>query len=229
VNIWSGFFVLRCSAFAKRSSLARYLRLFALIGLFASTARANVIPIPTGSIHPHLSFAFSDFDGDLRPDSVVVHAGRSGSGWTEYWIVFRFAAGEIQAFHVIGKSGGVQLAARDVNGDQAPDVIVTTEMYREPIAVLLNDGHGGFSQTDVDAYAGALSNANARWSFWTAIPQQLLDLLPRSEACGHSSLRTRSHPSSFRRSCSVLEIATLERAQRFPPLRAPPSSVITPL
>jgi hypothetical protein len=61
-------------------------------------------------------------------------------------------------------TGGLQLASRDLNGDTFPDVIVTTAWTNTPVAILLNDGFGNFTTSDVTDYPGAFIRSDASWS-----------------------------------------------------------------
>jgi len=38
------------------------------------------------------------------------------------------------------------IEARDVNGDYPADLIGSTAWHRQPVTMLLNDGHGSFSK-----------------------------------------------------------------------------------
>jgi hypothetical protein len=52
---------------------------------------------------------------------------------------------------------------RDVNGDNAPDLIVSTSFQHEPVAVFLNDGHGNFSQAEAASFPGAFTESDTNW------------------------------------------------------------------
>jgi hypothetical protein len=115
------------------------------------------------SVGPGLPFAFADFDGDRRPDLADIQIGRSDASVTDYWIQLQLSAVGRQTIRVIGPSGGLQIAARDVNGDHALDLVLTTRLFKQPVAVLLNDGHGGFSRVDPTAFPGAFSGSESSW------------------------------------------------------------------
>src|SRR5579863_5000175 len=65
-------------------------------------------------------FAIADFDGDQKPDlaTVEIQNGMSAST-TQYSIRFRLSVGTAQSFGVSAPAGGLQIVARDVNGDDA--------------------------------------------------------------------------------------------------------------
>jgi len=70
-----------------------------------------------------------------------------------YSIRLELSAGTQPAISVNAPLGGLRLAARDVNGDDTVDLIVTSVLDHRVVVVLLNDGHGRFSMAQVDAYA----------------------------------------------------------------------------
>jgi hypothetical protein len=116
----------------------------------------------------NLPFAIADFDGDLRPDLVAVRAGTDNGLRTDYWIQLQLSAAGRQTILVVAPTGGLQIAARDVNGDHAPDLVVTTTWLNQPVAVFLNDGHGGFSRVDPSAFPEAFKETKAFWSSATS-------------------------------------------------------------
>ena len=100
-----------------------------------------------GRLRSHVGgprFVFADLDGDRKPDLALVEmqAGRSASN---YSIRFKMSAGQESAIGVEAPIGGLKLSARDVNGDDAVDLIVTSNLDVHFIKVLLNDGRGNFS------------------------------------------------------------------------------------
>jgi hypothetical protein len=103
-------------------------------------------------------FAIADFDGDNRPDLATVETGLIGASHARYWIGFRMSAGERQMIGVTGPVGGLEIASRDVNGDNVIDLVVSTAWLKSPVAVLVNDGHGNFTVHDPAAFSSALTN-----------------------------------------------------------------------
>ena len=110
---------------------------------------------------PGLSFAVADFDGDRKPDTATVQASQGLSAFTQdYWVRLHLStAGKIY-IRLTGPSGGLLVEARDVNGDNAVDIVLATPWHNRPVAVLLNDGHGNFSQVDPSAYRKFFSRPN---------------------------------------------------------------------
>ncbi len=98
-------------------------------------------------------FAIADFDGDRKPDLATVQVVREAALDSFYSIRLQLSAGEESAIGIAGPQGGLELAARDVNGDDAMDLVVTTAMDSRFVAVLLNDGHGKFTLAKAGAFS----------------------------------------------------------------------------
>jgi|SRR6516164_11629790 hypothetical protein len=108
----------------------------------------------SGLNHCGSPFAIADFDGDHLPDLAVVQVDTYGSRTSKYSIRVRFSGGEGAAIGIEAPLGGLRIDSRDVNGDDADDLIVSTAAESEIVAVLVNDGHGNF----VVAKPGAFPN-----------------------------------------------------------------------
>src|SRR5208337_2491052 len=87
-------------------------------------------------------FAIADFDGDQKPDLATVQVERDAAGGTRYSIRLQLSAGEESAIGITGPQGGLELVARDVNGDDVSDLVVTTAMGSHFVAVLINTDTG---------------------------------------------------------------------------------------
>ena len=129
----------------------------------AAAVAADVPSAPSASLGPNLSFSVADFDGDSRPDLASVEAGSSDSARTDYWIQLQLSATGRRTFRIVAPLGGLQIASRDVNGDHAPDLVLTTAWLGQPVAILLNDGHGNFSQVEPAVFPEAFSEAKTSW------------------------------------------------------------------
>lgn len=152
-----------------------------LAGLMGGAAAGADAPrLPAASAGPRLSFSVADFDGDLRPDVASVQAGESGSSRTDYWIRLQLSAAGRQSFQIVAPVGGLEITARDVNGDHALDLVLTTTWLRQPVAILLNDGHGSFSRVDPAAFPEASSKSEASWGSATGRSTEALGLPPQS-------------------------------------------------
>ena len=97
-------------------------------------------------------FVFADLDGDLKPDMAMVEMQNQRSADVNYSIHVKLEAGEESAIGVNGPEGGLRLAARDVNGDDTVDLVVTSNLDANFIEVLLNDGHGNFRFAKPDEF-----------------------------------------------------------------------------
>lgn len=145
----------------------KYLVLSLLFGLLGSGVAAakgaggQNAPLP--SVGSGASFAIADFDGDQRPDLASVEASRLGSSSMGYWIQFQLTASGRQAIQLVAPPGGLTIEARDVNGDHAVDLVLTTAWFNQPVAVLLNDGHGRFTRAEPSEFPGAFRHSNRNW------------------------------------------------------------------
>ena len=133
-----------------------------LAGLFGGAVRAaDIASTPTSSVPLGLPFAISDFDGDSRVDLATVTVGQTHFSNAEYWIQLQLSAAGQQSIHLVAPVGGLQIVARDVNGDKALDLIVSTAWSNRPVAVYLNDGHGGFKHSDPSEFLGIFEKTSA--------------------------------------------------------------------
>lgn len=199
--------------------------LFTLLAAGMAAGAETRVP-SANTIVPGLPFAIADFDGDLHPDIASVQIGNSDSTHTVYWIHLQLTSVGRQSIRVVAPVGGLQLLARDVNGDRTIDLVVTTAGFGKPVAVFLNDGHGSFSQVDHAAFPGAFSNSEANIASPTDSLADAAGVPPQSRAGIALDTRALSRPRSNTR---LIALA----ASRFPldPSlschlgRAPPSEV----
>jgi len=152
-----------------RSRAGRPLRLLAILCLAllawhpAEAARRRDLTKPGSAGAAGASFAIADFDGDSLPDFATVQPGLATASRTDYWIHFSFSLGSESSFAVSAPAGGLQIASRDVNGDNFLDLIISTRIANEPVAVLLNDGRGNFHLADTRAFGAAIWEARSEW------------------------------------------------------------------
>jgi hypothetical protein len=135
---------------------------------WANAASASTRQSPVSSSEFNANFAIADLDGDRKPDLATVEAQQgNSSGATQYSIRLQLTAGAVQVFGVIAPAGGLQIVARDVNGDDALDVLVSTAWQHKRVAVLLNDGHGKFTLADPGAFPAAFLGSAGDWTSGT--------------------------------------------------------------
>jgi hypothetical protein len=134
--------------------------------LFLSSAGALASPQAGGQGRPGFApqFAIADFDGDHRPDLANVRADSKGQSSVLYLIDFRLSSGLRRTFGVTASAGGLQLASRDVNGDHLLDVVVSTFLTDEPVAVFLSDGRGDFTRSEPSAFPAAFTASDQSFS-----------------------------------------------------------------
>ena len=51
---------------------------------------------------------------------------------------------------------GIRIASHDVDGDHLPDVLIMNADDGSPLGVWINDGHGGFKESDVRSYPSSV-------------------------------------------------------------------------
>ena len=126
----------------------------------AATGRVlSAPPLPLRSLEHIGGWAVADFDGDSRPDMAITKMEAQGGGYV-YWLEFDLStrrstdsAQQSPDFPIIASSMfGLHLTPRDVDGDHDLDIVVTMGFGRQPVAVWINDGQGGFEEGDLAAY-----------------------------------------------------------------------------
>jgi hypothetical protein len=142
---------------AKQSALLLHVTLLGLMCLgiafvfgFSSAHAPGYAPTELASSRGGAHFVFADLDGDRNPDMALVEMQSQRSADADYSIHVRLSAGAESAIGVDGPLGGLRLAARDVNGDDNLDLIVTSNLDANFVEVLLNDGHGNFRMARSD-------------------------------------------------------------------------------
>lgn len=170
---------------AARRCLIGSLLLLLFFGLVGGSAAANtdVRKAGTASNGPGFPFAIADFDGDLRPDLVSVQTGRSDFSHTDYSIELQLSALGRQSIQLIAPAGGLVIEARDVNGDQAVDLVIATAMFRQPVAIFLNDGHGSFLRSETTEFPEAFSKSKTGWDSATKVAMDSIGVPPQPGTC----------------------------------------------
>jgi hypothetical protein len=110
--------------------------------------------------------AIADFDGDQKPDLATVGLQLLDSDSGRYLIRLRLTSEAGQLIKVTGALGLPRIVARDVNGDNAQDLIISTTGQPQPLAVLLNDGHGYFKLASPTEFSVSLSDSPSNWTPW---------------------------------------------------------------
>jgi hypothetical protein len=193
-----------------------------------SAAGATDIPSqPVASAGAGSHFAIADFDGDCRPDLASVQGGANRSGTAHYWIQLRLTTAGRQSIQLLAPAGGLSIEARDVNGDNAIDLVLTTVWFKHPVAIFLNNGHGGFSRAEPAAFPGAFRAPNTNWLSTTNLATDAIGVPTQSgpSLCAEQrdSLQERS-PAEFVPPSSAgfpVNSFLISRAGRAPPSEVP--------
>ncbi|HUI51279.1 MAG TPA: VCBS repeat-containing protein [Terriglobales bacterium] len=175
-----------------------------------------------GSTH----FAIADFDGDLRPDLAMIRVSRYGAPQTEYSVELKFSTGSRSPIGLIGPAGGLEVFPQDVNGDQFTDLVITSVMDAEFVAILLNDGKGNFTRVDRAEYPLVGKHTDSRLLAPLGSTHFQFALGQGRNWFGdeeHPSGRQIPHPNSFELAQASTH-APIESAARWNSGRAPPRS-----
>jgi hypothetical protein len=166
----------------KRRLHFRFLTLLLFLGVAGGSARAglDVQNPPAISAEAESPLALADFDGDLQPDLASIQAGPDNHDETDYRIQLELSTTGRQSIRVVAPSGGLQIEARDVNGDHAIDLVISTAGGGEPVAIFLNDGHGAFSRAEPAAFPGAFSESKTNWASRSNAAANALGVTPQS-------------------------------------------------
>src|ERR1700735_979258 len=101
---------------------------FSLLAVWLLAGLAAAANFPNGAVPSGGSgsaFAIAAFDGNSGLDFVSVETGRSNFAYTEYWIRLRLNTAGWESIRLVAPSGGLQLAARDVNGEASGGLVVS--------------------------------------------------------------------------------------------------------
>ena len=143
---WSGSF--------RRAALL----LCALWGLSAAclaseTLSPSALPLQTTPLLWDQGCVIADLDGDGRPDFAIVRAEGWDSKGLRYRIELQLTTGvSPSSFNVSAEIGGLRIFPRDVDGDQALDLVIMSAWSFAPVGVWINNGHGEFTRGDPTAY-----------------------------------------------------------------------------
>src|SRR5258706_2034112 len=124
----------------------------------ASSGRLPTAPSPLRSFEQS-GWAFADFDGDNRPDVATTRM----QGRDRYSLQLDLSTRREDGLHRKGALPalpssilGLHLTPRDVDGDHDLDIVITSGLSYQPVAVWINDGTGQFEEGDLAAYAADL-------------------------------------------------------------------------
>ncbi len=203
-----------------------FLSVLFLVGVGALNAApaANATETLETASSPAVPLAIADFDGDHQPDLASIQPGAIGSGdhWVRLWLSTKIGS---QYVRVNSREGDLRVEARDVNGDNIVDLVVTSPGLIRPVAVLLNDGHGNFSEVDPSPYTAALEIPKSGWSIANT-HRSALALLQRPSSAESALVHCDENPLD--KSESLQLHSTLPPVRGIfvlRPGRAPPSSI----
>jgi hypothetical protein len=218
----------RCRRFLLTQCLFLLSILPFVVGGALAAPGASVRNAPVTAAGPGPLFTIADFDGDHHPDLANVQVGRIDSSLTDYSIQLQLTAYGRRSIQLVAPSGGLLIEARDVNGDHAVDLVLATAWVRQPVAILLNDGHGDFSLVGPTVFPGAFSDSTVRPSE-SDQATEAVGTPPQSssivclETKGVSGFCPHADPISPSRSGFLFGSSRIRRAGRAPPSKSPQS------
>jgi hypothetical protein len=98
-------------------------------------------------------FVIADLDGDQIPDLALLEWGSLLSHQSSYSLRLQLRDSVKTVKGVVAPFGAVHVDARDVNGDDFLDIVLTSSADHTYLQVFLNDGHGNFSLAKAEDYA----------------------------------------------------------------------------
>lgn len=226
-NVASNFSVSRFLSyrFATSGFLCSFLSWLFFVGLLGVSAGAADGSLSHAvSFESHQSFSIADLDEDFKPDLASVQPGKSNGRSTDYWVDLQLSAAGRQTFRIAAPLGSVQIASRDVNGDNLLDLVLTSTWLKQPVAILLNEGHGTFSRVDPVVFPEAFRESQASWGSSTDQDTDVLGVPPQSrkDICSEidSFLYAQSRPRFTATSDSRFGIGSflLSHSGRAPPV-----------
>jgi len=192
---------------------------------FATLAPTGYLTPIGGADHKGSRFVFADLDGDRIPDFALVETQRQTFANSDYAIRVRLSAGAESAIGVRGPMGGLRVAARDVNGDNNLDLIITADLDAGFIKVLLNDGHGNFSAGAPSEFLQKESRTDVAFRVPASTRSTPGMLAPARCPGGESDIQASAYDRALSSEASsqpavrlVLQQALLSRLGRSPPL-----------
>jgi hypothetical protein len=107
--------------------------------------------------------AIADLDGDHKSDVAI--GLRTGDSYSGYVYHIKLAlSGPNEASYIIVSAphvAGLVVAPIDVDGDRDLDLVITSQPFRVPIGVWINDGSGVFERGDINHYSDTIWSATS--------------------------------------------------------------------
>jgi hypothetical protein len=185
------------------------------------------VPLRSARVASVHSFTINDFDGDHRPDLASILSVQSRAATANYLIQIQLSTTGWRTLCLEGPSGGLRIEARDVNQDNAIDLVLATSLHGHPVAIFLNDGHGNFSPGEPAAFPGAFDQFDKNWGSTSRQQSKVIGTPPQSRPDISWKAEQRSicpkHAGLFLGSTSQVSVSpfVFSYAGRAPPCAVP--------
>jgi len=223
----------RCTSIKATLRPVGWLICLLLLGWYAGAPATDQLPQtpPARSLGPifgpRLPFAAADLDGDNRPDLANVETGARVADGVRYQIQLQLSSTGTHAIEISGPLGGLAIEARDVNGDNAVDLVISSAYFGRPVAVLLNDGHGSFSQAEPSDFPAAVTGSTAFSAVYSARRNGAQGLPPQSRFEIESRSGTLPDPGFCTTRIRTADLRFIRNFLSRSPLgRAPPTELV---
>jgi hypothetical protein len=201
---------------------------YAQDGFEGAFARQSRDPLRTNLAAFSQTLATADFDNDHRPDgAVLLDSGPFHSG-NSFRIELHLSASVDSDLTFESTEKALSIAARDVNQDGSPDVIVEQALTHRRLYVWLNDGHGGFRKGRVEDFPSNEDPASTQARIPLSPADPPVISLPSQDRYETTVLKT-NHISGRPPSAADFHVAASDSPHRTQPVahlasRAPPQS-----
>ena len=171
------------------------------------------------------STAIGDFNTDGTPDLAIADRVSRAMGGSAYRIQFSVSGLEPKTFAFRSEQDALTVRVSDIDHDNDLDVVVSGALSHSIVAVWLNDGNGGFAETDARPFASEARLLQSIDGADPSVEPSSSSLVPRRSADGLPLFIERA-PSLATRPARAVQLERLQPAILSAALtsRAPPPS-----
>lgn len=116
------------------------------------------------------SLLFADLDGDHRADAISVELDALSRANALYSVNLKLSTGSRETIALNVPRWGIELAARDIDGDHDVDLVISNIFTHEALQVYVNLGGGVFAPADPDSFNTVLWGEGSSIASGPALP-----------------------------------------------------------